>query len=1012
LIEHGSPRGVGRDKERMRLQMGDYNPFLERDEGPPFFVGDVEHHGVRFEQEPDCGDNRFETNSDDAVGEGPWTNLLPIEMQPTLCIGVLGASGHGKSRLIEAMTGKRHSSQHTLGYANCRIYKCGLCAKYVPRGSAAPEEDCLVCVPCNEVSMQLVRHVSLVDCPESMEKTVGAMTVMNGAILVAAVDEDPEGLVDLVTAAEMVDVDNYVIVQSKVDRVSSRAEILQSARRITEVLEPTMASDSPMLPVSVETGLNVDLVARALVEDIPEPDRDLASPLRMSVVRSFKVSGKTPREIRGGVIGVSVDHGIVRPGMIIEVRPGWIHQEQDQDGVVSWCATPYYTRVVSLQTEDQPLEYAVPGGLVGVMTDLDPYLCMGDKLVGHVIGSPTTMPPVLDKIAIKYHKIKASVHLRASTRTVTVYVGTVVVSARVTDLIKDAQKGMLVGLDLECPVCCALKGTVVTVFIGKIMVGYGITVGGHALEKGRTPVLIDLLRLPADTFGGELPPEEVLSVPVEQAPSLRDRGGRDLSFDLLTMDGRCRWCRFYLQEMPELGDVVTVLVEGVNATGAHVTLPEYGHLPAFVPGVTERPKEHLECRVSAINPKSGSVDLTFEDVTDDEQEAQRDRYKEAVTAHRIVLRVAALYHRDDLDDLDAQQQTVEKIYHSVAWVIAQSRGETVVLDGLTSLPKLPEDEQEERLFPELGEKLTRLLVAEAGRATVVTPKRQCVAKVRLQSCNPVGVHAIRRVLVHPVAPGVRLVVDSPPLVELRIRATGVVAAAALWRSIRAIERRAEFHDCFFYLHTPPMVVGYADYTFPEFAGLEAVPDLNIAPTLGMFFPGSVAIRISASGMVESQALVAAFNRGIARNDPYDGFDVTASNEKIKERKLRYHEALEVVTRELPDQEDAKLRLPPLVISRQPNKTILGNFERVCATLDRPTEHFLQYVATQLVTKASSLNNGKSAVFHDRIPPAQIERVIKQYCADFVICPDCRSARTTLDVDSGALECKTCLNLIS
>lgn len=46
--------------------------------------------------------------------------------------------------------------------------------------------------------------------------------------------------------------------------------------------------------------------------------------------------------------------------------------------------TPIFSRILSLFAEENDLKYAVPGGLIGVGTKIDPSLCIADKLVGQV----------------------------------------------------------------------------------------------------------------------------------------------------------------------------------------------------------------------------------------------------------------------------------------------------------------------------------------------------------------------------------------------------------------------------------------------------------------------------------------------------------------------------------------------------------------------------------------------------------------------------------------------------
>jgi translation initiation factor 2 subunit 3 len=65
---------------------------------------------------------------------------------------------------------------------------------------------------------------------------------------------------------------------------------------------------------------------------------------------------------------------------IMQVRPGII--TKDNEGRVK--CIPIYSRIVSLFAEQNELQYAVPGGLIGVGLTVDPTLTRADRLVGQV----------------------------------------------------------------------------------------------------------------------------------------------------------------------------------------------------------------------------------------------------------------------------------------------------------------------------------------------------------------------------------------------------------------------------------------------------------------------------------------------------------------------------------------------------------------------------------------------------------------------------------------------------
>jgi len=174
----------------------------------------------------------------------------------------------------------------------------------------------------------------------------------------------------------------------------------------------TVANEAPIIPVSAQRRLNIDAVCQFLAT-LPVPIRDLTSPPLMTVVRSFEVNKAGQDDIDklfGGVAGGSLIRGVLRVGQLIEVRPGVVFSAQG----VTKCR-PVRATVTSISSEQNKLEFAVPGGLIGVGTTLDPSLTKRDALVGHVIGIPDHMPPVYQTLVISYAIIKRAVGIEEDT---------------------------------------------------------------------------------------------------------------------------------------------------------------------------------------------------------------------------------------------------------------------------------------------------------------------------------------------------------------------------------------------------------------------------------------------------------------------------------------------------------------------------------------------------------------------------------------------------------------------
>lgn len=360
------------------------------------------------------------------------TPLTPevISRQATINIGTVGHVAHGKSTLVKAISGvqtvrfKNELERNItikLGYANAKIYcaadpKCPRPRSYKAYGSA--KEDNPACdVPGFEGSeMQLLRHVSFVDCPGHdilMATMLNGAAVMDGALLLIAANEScpqPQTSEHL-AAVEIMRLKHIIILQNKIDLISESVAQNQH-EAITGFIEGTIAEGAPVVPISAQLKYNVDAVCEYIVKRIPVPQRDFVSPPQMIVIRSFDVNkpGSEVEELQGGVAGGSILQGVLRLGQQIEIRPGIV--SKDADGKVT--CVPIYSRIKTLFAEFNPLQYAVPGGLIGVGTTVDPTLTRADRLVGQVLGEVGALPDVFTEVEINFFLLRRLLGVRTT----------------------------------------------------------------------------------------------------------------------------------------------------------------------------------------------------------------------------------------------------------------------------------------------------------------------------------------------------------------------------------------------------------------------------------------------------------------------------------------------------------------------------------------------------------------------------------------------------------------------
>ncbi|KAK9933802.1 hypothetical protein M0R45_020977 [Rubus argutus] len=113
-------------------------------------------------------------------------------------------------------------------------------------------------------------------------------------------------------------------------------------------------------------------------------------------------------EIRGGVAGGSILKGVLKVNQYIEVRPGIV--VKDESGNIK--CTPIYSRIVSLYAEQNDLQFAVPGGLIGVGTTMDPNLTRADRLVGQVLGEVGSLPEVFVELEVNFFLLRRLLGVR------------------------------------------------------------------------------------------------------------------------------------------------------------------------------------------------------------------------------------------------------------------------------------------------------------------------------------------------------------------------------------------------------------------------------------------------------------------------------------------------------------------------------------------------------------------------------------------------------------------------
>lgn len=213
-------------------------------------------------------------------------------------------------------------------------------------------------------------------------------------------------------AVEIMKLQHIIILQNKIDIIVKDPNAAAKQHEdIRKFVAGSVAENAPVIPISAQMKLNVDVVVDYLCR-IPIPLRDFTSAPYMIVIRSFDVNrpGEDAETLKGGVAGGTILKGVLKIGDEVEIRPGIIRKDQ-KTGQVSW--TQIFSKIVTLKADENHLLFAVPGGLIGVGLKVDPFITRSDRLVGQIIGHKGKMPEVVVEIEANFYLLRRLLGVKA-----------------------------------------------------------------------------------------------------------------------------------------------------------------------------------------------------------------------------------------------------------------------------------------------------------------------------------------------------------------------------------------------------------------------------------------------------------------------------------------------------------------------------------------------------------------------------------------------------------------------
>ncbi len=321
-------------------------------------------------------------------------------------IGTAGHVDHGKSTLVEALTG---IDPDRLAEEKAREMTIDLGFAWLQLGDDTSQDE-----------------VGVVDVPghrdfiENMLAGVGGIDV---ALFVVAADEGvmPQTREHL-AILDLLEVRGGVVALTKVDLVADDPDWLELVTLdVGEALQGTALADAPIIPVSAKTGKGIaelkQVLWQKLVASPPRPDNGRP---RLPIDRIFTLSGF------GTVVTGTLIDGRFHLGDTVEIQPSGLKG-----------------RIRGLQTHKTKLEVARPGSRVAInLTGLD----KDDLARGHIVAAPGVIGHTILFDAAYRHLPDATKPLKHNS-TVKLFVGAAELQARVrllgSERIEPGQTGWL-----------------------------------------------------------------------------------------------------------------------------------------------------------------------------------------------------------------------------------------------------------------------------------------------------------------------------------------------------------------------------------------------------------------------------------------------------------------------------------------------------------------------------------------------------------------------------------------
>jgi len=333
-----------------------------------------------------------------------------------LNICTLGSVADGKSTMVKMLTGEKTQRDSrelkrnitiNAGYANLKIWECLDCNIKYSSGEGVIEYNCSNC----DVNCNLNKHISFADCPGHQEliiTTMSSVSIMGGCIVIISVEtplKDKPQLKQHLLAAKFANLTKLIICLNKCD-LQEKSIVMERYNELLLILEEFKIEPLIIIPTSFTNNCGSVELINAIDKYFTISENDsLTEKTLFRITRTFDINkpGTQFQNVTGGCIGGTLISGKLKINDEVEIRPGILTKGKNG----KYTHEPIITNLLSFETNNNNLEQVIPGGLVSIRTNIDPYYCKGNNMLcGNVLGKVGELPPVYHDINIEYTKIE------------------------------------------------------------------------------------------------------------------------------------------------------------------------------------------------------------------------------------------------------------------------------------------------------------------------------------------------------------------------------------------------------------------------------------------------------------------------------------------------------------------------------------------------------------------------------------------------------------------------------